>query len=268
MMNAVTIGQYIPGESILHRADPRTKILLSIIFMVIIFLVNSFWTFTAVTLFTILCVVISGVPLKYTLRGLKPLILIILFTSVINIFTTGGKPVSPVFPLKYITWDGLILAVRLTVRLALVIISGSLLTFTTTPILLTDGIEKLLSPFKRIGIPAHELAMMMSIALRFIPTLLEETDKIMKAQAARGADFDTGNLVQRAKSFIPVLVPLFVSAFRRADELATAMEARCYRGGEGRTRMRQLKFTGVDRNIALTTGVFFTAVLILQYFPF
>ena len=161
----------------------------------------------------------------------------------------------------------MILAVKLATRLALIIISGSLLTFTTTPILLTDGIEKLLQPFKRIGIPAHELAMMMSIALRFIPTLLEETDKIMKAQAARGADFDTGNLVQRAKSFIPVLVPLFVSAFRRADELATAMEARCYRGGTGRTRMRQLAFTNADLKVVLTTALFFTGVLILQYFP-
>lgn len=265
MMNNITIGQYIPGNSIIHRADPRTKIILSVVFMAVIFLVNTFWTFTAVTLFTILAVVISGVPLKYTLRGLKPLLLIIVFTAVINVFTTGGTPIANTVPLKYITYEGLILALKLATRLALIIISGSLLTFTTTPILLTDGIEKLLNPFKRIGIPAHELAMMMSIALRFIPTLLEETDKIMKAQAARGADFDTGNLVQRAKSFVPVLVPLFVSAFRRADELATAMEARCYRGGTGRTRMRQLKFTGVDLKISLTTIVFFTGLLLVQY---
>jgi energy-coupling factor transport system permease protein len=159
----------------------------------------------------------------------------------------------------------LILALKLATRLALIIISGSLLTFTTTPILLTDGIEKLLGPFKKIGVPAHELAMMMSIALRFIPTLLEETDKIMKAQAARGADFDTGNLMQRAKSFIPVLVPLFVSAFRRADELATAMEARCYRGGTGRTRMRQLQFTEADTKVVVTTVVFFAGILLVQY---
>lgn len=266
MMDNITIGQYIPGDSVIHRADPRTKIILSIVFMAVIFMVNSFWTFTAVTLFTILSVVISGVPLKYTLKGLKPLLLIIVFTAVINVFTTGGTPISNTVPLKYITYEGLILAVKLATRLALIIISGSLLTFTTTPILLTDGIEKLLNPFKKIGIPAHELAMMMSIALRFIPTLLEETDKIMKAQAARGADFDTGNLVQRAKSFVPVLVPLFVSAFRRADELATAMEARCYRGGTGRTRMRQLKFTGADLKITLTTVVFFTGLLMVQYF--
>lgn len=266
MMDNITIGQYIPGDSVIHRADPRTKIILSIVFMAVIFVVNSFWTFTAVTLFTILSVVISGVPLKYTLKGLKPLLLIIVFTAVINVFTTGGTPISNTVLLKYITYEGLILALKLATRLALIIISGSLLTFTTTPILLTDGIEKLLNPFKKIGIPAHELAMMMSIALRFIPTLLEETDKIMKAQAARGADFDTGNLVQRAKSFVPVLVPLFVSAFRRADELATAMEARCYRGGTGRTRMRQLKFTGADLKITLTTVVFFTGLLMVQYF--
>lgn len=265
MMSNITIGQYIPGDSVIHRSDPRTKIILAIAYMAVIFLVHTLWTFVAITLFTILAVVISGVPLKYTLRGLKPLLLIIVFTTVINIFTTAGTPISNIVPFRYITYEGLILAAKLGLRLALVIISGSLLTFTTTPILLTDGIEKLLNPFKKIGIPAHELAMMMSIALRFIPTLLEETDKIMKAQAARGADFDTGNLVQRAKSFVPVLVPLFVSAFRRADELATAMEARCYRGGTGRTRMRQLKFTDADLKVSIATVAFFTGLLLIQY---
>jgi energy-coupling factor transport system permease protein len=262
---SITIGQYIPGESVIHRADPRTKIVLSIVFMIVIFMISSFWTFTAMTLFTVLAVVISGVPLKYTLRGLKPLLFIIIFTAVINIFTTGGTPISQTFPFRYITYEGIILSLKLALRLALIIISGSLLTFTTTPILLTDGIEKLLSPFKRIGLPAHELAMMMSIALRFIPTLLEETDKIMKAQAARGADFDTGNLMERAKSFVPVLVPLFVSAFRRADELATAMEARCYRGGKGRTRLRQLAFTQADTKILTVTILFFTGLLLLEF---
>lgn len=261
----ITIGQYIPGDSVVHKADPRTKIILSIVFMVVIFLVNSFWTIMAMTLFVLLSVIISGVPMKYTLRGLKPILFIIIFTAVINMFTTSGTPISQTVPFRYITWEGIILAVRLAVRLALIIISGSLLTFTTTPILLTDGIEKLLSPFRRIGVPAHELAMMMSIALRFIPTLLEETGKIMKAQAARGADFDTGNLIQRAKSYVPVLVPLFVSAFRRADELATAMEARCYRGGKGRTRLRSLEFTSADAKIVLVTFVFFTGLLLLEY---
>lgn len=261
----ITIGQYIPGDSVIHKADPRTKIILSIVFMAVIFLVNSFWTFTAMAMFVLLTVIISGVPVKYTLRGLKPILFIIIFTAVINIFTTRGTPISQAVPFKYITWEGLVLALKLAMRLVLIIISGSLLTFTTTPILLTDGIEKLLSPFRRIGLPAHELAMMMSIALRFIPTLLEETDKIMKAQAARGADFDTGNLVQRAKSFVPVLVPLFVSAFRRADELATAMEARCYRGGTGRTRLRSLEFTSADTRVVLVTAVFFTSLLLLEY---
>jgi len=267
MMNNLTLGQYIPGDSVVHRADPRTKIILSLVFMIVIFMLNSFWTFAAMALFILMTVIISGVPVKYTLKGLKPLIFIIIFTAVINIFTTGGTPLGSIFPLKYITVEGLILALKLSSRLAMVIISGSLLTFTTTPILLTDGIEKLLNPFRKIGVPAHELAMMMSIALRFIPTLLEETDKIMKAQAARGADFDTGNLMQRAKSFIPVLVPLFVSAFRRADELATAMEARCYRGGAGRTRMREIKFTQIDLRIALVAVVFISALLLLQYYP-
>lgn len=261
----ISIGQYIPGDSIIHRADPRTKIILSVVFMAVIFMVNSFWTFVGITLFTMLAVFISGVPLKYTLKGLKPLLFIIIFSAVLNMFATKGTPVADFVPLKYITIEGLTLSLKLTVRLALIIISGSLLTFTTTPILLTDGIEKLLSPLKVIGVPAHELAMMMSIALRFIPTLLEETDKIMKAQAARGADFDTGNLVQRAKSFVPVLVPLFVSAFRRADELATAMESRCYRGGKGRTRLRQLRFTTSDLKIAGTVVVFFAVLLVNDY---
>lgn len=261
----ISIGQYIPGNSIIHKADPRTKIILSVVFMVVIFMVNSFWTFVGITLFTILAVFISGVPLKYTLKGLKPLLFIIIFSAVLNMFATKGTPVADFIPLKYITVEGLVLSLKLTVRLALFIISSSLLTFTTTPILLTDGIEKLLNPLKVIGIPAHELAMMMSIALRFIPTLLEETDKIMKAQAARGADFDTGNLVQRAKSFVPVLVPLFISAFRRADELATAMESRCYRGGKGRTRLRQLKFTTSDLKIAGTVIVFFAILLVNDY---
>ena len=265
MIKDITIGQYIPGDSPLHRADPRVKIVLTMVFMIVIFFIMSFWGFAAMTLFTALAVVVSGVPVKYTLKGLKPLLIIIIFTALVNIFSTGGKPVSDYGLLKYITYDGIILAVKLALRLALIVVGGSLLTFTTTPILLTDGIEKLLQPFKKIGLPAHELAMMMTIALRFIPTLLEETDKIMKAQAARGADFDTGNLVQRAKSFIPVLVPLFVSAFRRADELATAMEARCYRGSEGRTRMRQLKLGRIDLEVGGAAVLFFVTLLLLQF---
>lgn len=265
MIKDITIGQYIPGDSVLHRADPRTKILLTFAFMIVIFMIRSYFSFAAMTFFVILVVLISSVPLKYTLRGLKPILLIIIFTTVINIFTTGGTPVFNYGFLRYITYEGLKTAFLLALRLALLIIGASLLTFTTTPILLTDGIEKLLKPFKRLGMPAHELAMMMTIALRFIPTLLEETDKIMKAQTARGADFDSGNLIQRAKSFIPVLVPLFVSAFRRADELAIAMESRCYRGSQGRTRMRQLAFTRIDIWLTMVFALFSAGLLILEY---
>lgn len=273
MIKDITLGQYIPGDSVLHKADPRTKIILTFIYMIILFMINpneefiikAYEGFAAVTFFTLLAIVVSGIPFKYTLKGLKPILVIIVFTMVINIFTTSGTPIYPTGILSKITIQGINTAIIMAIRLALLIIGASLLTLTTTPILLTDGIEKLLQPFKKLGLPAHELAMMMTIALRFIPTLLEETDKIMKAQSARGADFDTGNLVQRAKSFIPVLVPLFVSAFRRADELATAMEARCYRGSIGRTRMRQLKLGSIDIMIASVTCVFFACLLLLQY---
>lgn len=265
MIKDITIGQYIPGESMLHRADPRTKILFTFFYMVLVFLVNSYQGFGILALFTALAVVVSQIPVRYTLKGMKPVLVIVLFTTVFNVFSTPGTPVSDAWLLKYITYEGISTAILMALRLSLLIIGASLLTLTTTPILLTDGIEKLLEPFKRFKIPAHELAMMMTIALRFIPTLLEETDKIMKAQSARGADFDTGNLIQRAKSFIPVLVPLFVSAFRRADELATAMEARCYRGSIGRTRMRQLQFTVVDLGLAAVMVVFAVGVLYLNF---
>ncbi len=272
MIKDITLGQYIPGDSVLHKADPRTKIILTFIYMVVLFMIRpddkviikTYTAFAAVIFFTLLAIVVSGIPIKYTLKGLKPILIIIVFTMVINIFTTSGTPVYPTGLLSKITVEGINTAIILALRLALLIIGASLLTLTTTPILLTDGIEKLLQPFKKLGLPAHELAMMMTIALRFIPTLLEETDKIMKAQSARGADFDTGNLVQRAKSFIPVLVPLFVSAFRRADELATAMEARCYRGSIGRTRMRQLKLGGTDILLASVTCIFFACLLVLH----
>ncbi|NJD03149.1 MAG: energy-coupling factor transporter transmembrane protein EcfT [Ruminiclostridium sp.] len=273
MIKDITLGQYIPGDSVLHKADPRTKIILAFVYMIALFMIKTnavpiikvYAGFAAVTFFTFLAIVVSGIPLKYTLKGLKPILVIIVFTMLINIFTTNGTPVYPTGLLSKITVEGINTAIIMALRLALLIIGVSLLTLTTTPILLTDGIEKLLQPFKKMGLPAHELAMMMTIALRFIPTLLEETDKIMKAQSARGADFDTGNLIQRAKSFIPVLVPLFVSAFRRADELATAMEARCYRGSMGRTRMRQLKLGGNDAVIASVTCMFFACLLLLQY---
>jgi energy-coupling factor transport system permease protein len=264
MIKDITIGQYFPGNSPLHRADPRVKILMTFLFMAAIFLVTTYVGFFILTLFTLLTVVISEIPIKYTLKGLKPVLIIIVFTAVLNLFTVKGTPIFE-YGAIHITYEGIDTVVKLVFRLSLLVISASLLTLTTTPMLLTDGIEKLMSPFRRIGLPAHEIAMMMTIALRFIPTLLEETDKIMKAQAARGADFDTGKLIDRAKSFVPVLVPLFVSAFRRADDLAIAMEARCYRGSEGRTRMKQLKLGKVDLVITVVMVVFVAGLLYLQY---
>lgn len=264
MIKDITIGQYFPGESPLHRADPRVKILLTLVYMVLVFLINTYVGYLLVSSFTLLVIIVSEVPLKYTLKGLKPVIIIVIFAALINIFTVPGRYLFE-YGFLHVSYEGILEAIKITFRLTLLIVGASILTLTTTPILLTDGVEKLMEPLKKIGVPAHEIAMMMTIALRFIPTLLEETDKIMKAQAARGADFDTGNIVQRAKSFVPVLVPLFVSAFRRADELATAMEARCYKGSEGRTRMKQLKLGIVDLQVSVVMLVFTSLVLYLQY---
>jgi energy-coupling factor transport system permease protein len=253
MIKDITIGQYIPGDSFIHRLDPRVKILISFIFVIDLFIVNNFKGYIFIVIFTVGAILISKVPIKYIYKGLKPIFVLILITAVLNILMTEGK--TPIFAWKFIKIypEGLNLAAFMILRLIFLIVGTSLLTLTTTPIELTDGIEKLLNPFKKIGVPAHELAMMMTIALRFIPTLMDETDKIMKAQMARGADFESGNILQRAKSLIPLLVPLFISSFRRADELAMAMEARCYHGGEGRTRMKQLKLTHLDSVAALCT---------------
>ena len=256
MIKDITLGQYIPGNSILHKADPRIKIVLLFALMIMVFLTRSVLGFVIYTAFTLLMVIASGVPVRYTLKGLKPVFIFIVIAAIINIFTIPGTEVFALWKLT-VTYEGLVAAAKMAMTLSLVIVIGSMLTLTTTPISLTDGLEKLMHPLKAIKVPVHEIAMMMSIALRFIPTLLEETDKIMKAQAARGADFDTGNLVQKAKSFIPVLVPLFVSAFRRAEQLATAMEARCYRGSEGRTKLRQLKLTRMDYLLVMSAAVFF-----------
>lgn len=252
MIKDITLGQYIPGESFIHKLDPRTKILISLIFIINLFIVNNFKGYIFILLFTLLSITISKIPFKFIYKGLKPIFALIIITALLNIFMTSGG--SIIFQWKFITVyeEGLKLAGFMIIRLILLIIGTSLLTLTTSPIELTDGIEKLLNPLKKIGVPAHELAMMMTIALRFIPTLMDETDKIMKAQMARGADFESGNILQRAKSLIPLLVPLFISSFRRADELAMAMEARCYKGGEGRTRMKQLKLTFRDFIAALT----------------
>ncbi|EDS76444.1 transporter [Clostridium novyi A str. 4552] len=249
MIKDITIGQYVPGESFIHKLDPRVKILLSIIYIINLFLINNFKGYIFVVVFTVAIIIISKVPFKYIYKGLKPVFILLIITALLNIFMTGGNSgEAPLWQWKFlkIYKAGLLLAGFMIVRLVFLIIGTSLLTLTTSPIELTDGLEKLLSPFKKIGLPAHELAMMMTIALRFIPTLMDETDKIMKAQMARGADFESGNLVSRAKNLVPLLVPLFISSFRRADELAMAMEARCYKGGEGRTRMKILKLHNRD----------------------
>ena len=264
MLKDITLGQYIHGDSVLHKADPRVKIILTILLMIVLFVINTYTEFLMLSAFTVLTIIVSGIPFKYTIKGLKPIIIIVIFTGIINLLFSKG---TPIFKFWYIqvTYEGVEVTIKMALRLILIVTGASLLTLTTTPIVLTDGVEKLLGVFKRFGLPAHEIAMMMTIALRFIPTLLEETDKIMKAQASRGADFDTGNLIERAKSFIPVLVPLFISAFRRADELALAMESRCYRGGEGRTRLRQLKLTRSDLHISLVMCLFSVFIFLLHY---
>lgn len=265
MLRDITIGQYIPGETIIHRLDPRIKIIVTFLFIISLFFIDSFFPYIFVSLFIASGILLSKIPFKYIIKGLKPLTFIILITFAINVFMTKGEIIQEIGPLD-ITKEGLTQAVFMVLRLVFLIIGTSLLTLTTSPILLTDGIEKILNPFKRIGVPAHELAMMMTIALRFIPTLLEETDKIMKAQKARGADFESGNILNRAKSLVPLLVPLFISAFRRADELAMAMEARCYRGGENRTRMRQLKIEIRDYIVLGITGMLLGIIILTKYF--
>ena len=242
----ITLGQYFPGNSLVHRLDPRTKILAVILYIVALFLANSLLTYAIMFGILALSVGISTVPVKSLVRGMKPVVFILAFTAILNLFYTPGEHVLFQVWIFTATWEGVLNAFYMVIRILMLIAGTFLLTYTTSPILLTDGLESLLGPLKRIRVPVHELAMIMSIALRFIPTLIEETDKIMSAQRARGADFESGNLVQRAKALIPLLVPLFISAFRRADELATAMECRCYHGGEGRTRLRQLRYAGRD----------------------
>lgn len=237
----ITIGQFYPVNSKIHKLDPRIKLLATFVFIIDIFIVKSFWGYGCAALFLGAVVALSNVPVKLLFNGLKSIFVIIIFTVCLNMFFTPGEVIIFKWGIIQITQDGLILALRMAVRLILLITGSSVLTLTTSPIQLTDAIEYTLKPLKRIGVPAHEIAMMMTIALRFIPTLIEELDKIRKAQMSRGADFDTGGIIKKAKSLIPLLVPLFVSSFRRADELAMAMEARCYRGDINRTRMNQLK---------------------------
>ena len=260
MLKDITIGQYFPGDSIVHRLDPRIKIIIIGLFIATLFFIDSFFPYIFILLFIGAVIKVANLPLKFIIKGLKPLMFIILITLAINVFLTKGEVIFEIGPLT-VTKEGLSTAVFMALRLIFLITGTSLLTLTTSPIALTDGIEKLLSPFKKLGLPAHELAMMMTIALRFIPTLLEETDKIMKAQMARGADFESGNILRRAKNLVPLLVPLFINAFRRADELATAMEARCYRGGDNRTRLHELKLKKSDFIILTSMIVFFGLIV-------
>ena len=242
----ITLGQYFPGSSVVHRLDPRTKLLAVVLYIVALFLAAGPLTYAVMFALLAMSITVSGVPVRSIVRGMKPVLFIVIFTALLNIFYTSGGTVLARFWIFTITLEGVWRAFFMVVRIMMLISGTFLLTYTTSPILLTDGLESLLGPLKKIGVPVHELAMMMSIALRFIPTLIEETDKIMSAQRARGADFESGGLIRRAKALLPLLVPLFISAFRRADELATAMECRCYHGGEGRTRLRQLKYRAMD----------------------
>ena len=264
MIRDITLGQYYPGESWVHRLDARTKIIATLLYLIELFVVNNFYGFliTAAVLFAVIA--LSKVPLKFIFRGLTAVFLIIAFTFLLNLFMVDGRVLWH-WKFLTITYEGLSRAFFMAIRLVLIIIGSSIMTLTTKPVELTDGLEKLLSPFSKIGLPSHEIALMMTIALRFIPTLMEETDKIIKAQQARGADFESGNLFQRAKSLIPILVPLFVSSFRIAQDLALAMEARCYHGGPGRTRMNEIRFDRGDA-VAAVLMLLFLAVIIASRF--
>ena len=246
MLKDITLGQYFPGQSIIHRLDPRTKLIMLVVYIVALFLAESWVSYGLMFLFLVTVIWLSTIPLKSILRGMKPLVMILIFTGVLNLFFTQEGEVIFHFWILTMTTGGLSRAVMMMSRILMLITGTFLLTYTTSPIALTDGLESLMKPLKKVGVPVHELSMMMCIALRFIPTLIEETDKIMCAQKARGADFETGSLMDRAKALIPILVPLFISAFRRADELATAMECRCYQGGEGRTKMKLLRYHRED----------------------
>ncbi len=264
MLKDITIGQYYPTNSVIHKLDARVKLIATFIFMVSLFIINKFWPYLIVVGSLAAVIKLSKIPGKYIIKGLKPLKWIIIFTFVINIFFIPGDTIWS-FGFIKITRQGLSQAIFMALRLIFLVVGTSLLTLTTSPIELTDGIERLLNPLKKIGFPVHELAMMMTIALRFIPTLLDETDKIMKAQMSRGADFESKNIINRAKNLVPLLIPLFISAFRRADELAMAMEARCYRGGENRTKMKQSIMTKGDY-IAYAIQLIYICVIVVIRF--
>ena len=265
MLKDVTLGQFFPGSSIVHRLDPRCNLLLTIVYIAALFTAKSYVSYAVMLIITGVCIALSRIPLKVILRGLKPLWIIIALTAVLNIFFTPGRELVSFWKIT-ITCEGLIRAVFMVLRITMLIAGTFLLTYTTSPIALTDAMEILFGPLKKLKVPVHEMSMMMSMALRFIPTLIEETDKIMSAQKARGADFETGNLLQRARALLPLLVPLFVSAFRRADELAVAMECRCYHGDEGRTRMKQLAWCTRDTLAMVWSALVLAGVIVLARF--
>lgn len=262
MLRDITIGQYYQTESVLHRMDCRVKLVATLAFIISLFLVNNVWGYLIAAGFLAVCIRLSRVPFKFMVKGMKSIVFLMLFAVVFNLLLTPGTPVISIWKLS-ITDAGIKMALQMAVRLVMLIIGSSLMTLTTTPNHLTDGMESLLNPLKKIKVPVHEVAMMMSIALRFIPILLEETDKIMKAQIARGADFESGNLLQKAKAMVPLLVPLFIAAFRRANDLAMAMEARCYRGGEGRTKMKPLIYRKSDYAAYGVLAAYLAAVLVI-----
>ena len=266
MLKDITLGQFFPGYSAIHRLDPRTKLVMLVVYIVALFLAVNWISYALMLVFLAACIAISRIPLKSFFRGMKPLIFILAFTAILNLFFTEGENLLVSFWVITIYWEGVTRAIFMLLRILLMIMGTFLLTYTTSPISLTDGLESLLSPLKKIKVPVHELSMMMCIALRFIPTLIEETDKIISAQKARGADFESGKLMQRVKALVPILVPLFVSAFRRADELATAMECRCYQGGDGRTKMKLLRYKLLDFKAYGVGILLIAAVCVLRHF--
>ncbi len=263
MIRDITIGQYYPSNSIIHKLDPRVKLMGTLVYVLSLFIFRGIAGFAAVTIGLAVLIWFSKVPFRYMVKGLKAIVVILAITAIFNLFLTPGEPLVSFWKFR-ITQEGLKSAAFMMVRLTYLILGSSVLTLTTTPNHLTDGMEKSLRPLNKIGVPVHEVSMIMSIALRFIPILVEETDKIMKAQLARGADFESGNLIKRAKSMVPLLVPLFISAFRRANDLAMAMEARCYNGGEGRTKMKPLKYARRDAAAYSFIAVYFIGIIMLR----
>lgn len=262
MIGNITLGQYVHGNTLLHRADPRTKIILTMVLMIYFVVINSYTQFALAVIFTMIVLAGTKVHISYVIKSIKPIFLIMMVTGIVNLVATKGNTALELGFIK-ITYEGISITVKMILRLSLIIINSSMITYTTTPITVTDALERLLGGLKRFKVPVHEVAMMMSLSIRFIPILFEETDKLMKAQASRGAEFDQGGMVNRAKSYIPLLIPLLAGAFRRAEELAMAMEARCYRGGEGRTRLKQLEYSKDDVKVYILFIAFIICTIVI-----